>query len=276
MIVNSSRAKIKKLFHEEGIMARIRVNTEDLKTKARDFDSAADAFNRAGDDILAAALAMPSYDGQLSGPARKAGYEIQTQCRELKAALSNNAESIRKAALGYEEVDNQAIDTFAVHQEALSIQTASFTAQYSMPEKTKGGTEQIGYQYISDDYVVIWLNGKYMRIQLSIPPLTETEYQSVMDFINYINEYDNYKDDMKDALIAAWKHGGTGLLAIIGAAIITGAVGAATAALAALGVVIGDTIDEVVAFFERLKKFHDAANEFNELYQSGNPEITVQ
>jgi uncharacterized protein YukE len=32
-------------------MARIRVNTDDLKSKAKDFDSAADAFNQAGDDI---------------------------------------------------------------------------------------------------------------------------------------------------------------------------------------------------------------------------------
>jgi hypothetical protein len=60
-------------------MARIRVDTEDLKAKAKDFESAAEAFARAGDDIAAAAMAMPSYDGQLSGPAPKAGYEIQRQ-----------------------------------------------------------------------------------------------------------------------------------------------------------------------------------------------------
>ncbi len=100
-------------------MARIRVNTEDLKTKAKDFDSAAEAFNRAGDDILAAAMAMPSYDGQLSGPARKAGYEIQTQFREIKAALSSDAEFLRKKAQAYEEVDNQTVDLLAQNQEIL-------------------------------------------------------------------------------------------------------------------------------------------------------------
>jgi uncharacterized protein YukE len=93
-------------------MARIRVNTEDLKNKAKDFDSAADAFKRAGDEIIAAAMAMPSYDGQLSGPARKAGYEIQKQSRELSTALTGNAESLRKAAKAFEEVDNQAVSTF--------------------------------------------------------------------------------------------------------------------------------------------------------------------
>jgi hypothetical protein len=120
MIVNSSRAQIlKKQFHKEGIMARIRVNTDDLKTKAKDFDSAAEAFNRAGDDILAAAMAMPSYDGQLTTPARKAGYAIQTQARALGAALAGDAESLRKAAQDFENVDNQAIDSFTQNQEAL-------------------------------------------------------------------------------------------------------------------------------------------------------------
>jgi hypothetical protein len=90
-------------------MTRIRVNTEDLKNKAKDFESAADAFNRAGDEI-AAAMSMPSYDGQLSGPARKAGYEIQSQAREMKTALSANAESLKKAAQAFEEVDNQTAD----------------------------------------------------------------------------------------------------------------------------------------------------------------------
>jgi len=257
-------------------MARIRVNTDDLRNKAKDFDSAAEAFTRAGDDILAAAMAMPSYDGQLSGPARKAGYEIQSQARALGTALAGNAKFLRTAAQDFDDVNNQAVNTFVLQQEALSTLMSSITAQYSMPEKTRGGTEQIGYQYISDDYVVIWLNGKYIRIQLSIPPLSEAEYQSVMDFINYINEYDSYKEDMKDALINAWKDGGKGLLVIIAAAILTSAYGAAAAAVATLGVVIGDTVDEIRAFFERFKKFYEAADEFNELFQSGNPGITVQ
>jgi uncharacterized protein YukE len=41
-------------------MVRIRVNTEELKSKAKDFESAADAFGRAGDEIAALAMTMPS------------------------------------------------------------------------------------------------------------------------------------------------------------------------------------------------------------------------
>jgi uncharacterized protein YukE len=102
-------------------MARIRVNTEDLKNKAKDFVSAADAFNRAGDEIAALAMSMPSYDGQLSGPARKAGYEIQSQAREMKTALSGDAESLRKTAQAFEEVDNKTIDLFDSAREDISI-----------------------------------------------------------------------------------------------------------------------------------------------------------
>ncbi len=113
-------------------MTRIRVNTEDLKAKAKDFESAAYAFNKAGDDILAAAMAMPSYDGQLSGPARKAGYEIQAGCREIKSGLSSDAESLRKTAQAFEEVDNQ---TEAV---LLSAQSEISDAPFSMASVDMG------------------------------------------------------------------------------------------------------------------------------------------
>jgi len=52
-----------------GIAMRIRVDTYDLQAKAKNYQSAADTFGQAGDDILNIALSLPSYDGQLSGPA---------------------------------------------------------------------------------------------------------------------------------------------------------------------------------------------------------------
>jgi hypothetical protein len=79
-------------------MVRIRVDTEDLKRGAKDFESASDAFNKAGDDILSTAMSLPSYEGQLSGPARKAGYDIQSQSRDIKASLSSDAESLKTTA----------------------------------------------------------------------------------------------------------------------------------------------------------------------------------
>jgi hypothetical protein len=113
-------------------MTRIRVNTDDLKNKAKDFESAAEAFARAGDDIAAAAMAMPSYDGQLSGPARKAGYEIQNQAREMKTALTNDALYLQNAAKDFERVENQTINAINQNQEMLIIKMTGETPPVSI------------------------------------------------------------------------------------------------------------------------------------------------
>jgi uncharacterized protein YukE len=104
-------------------MARIRVNTEDLKSNAKNFDSAAEAVYRAGEDIAALAAALPSYDGQLSGPARKIGYDIQSRSRDLQKDLAGDADSLRKTAQAFEEVDNQTIDVISQSQEEIASQT---------------------------------------------------------------------------------------------------------------------------------------------------------
>jgi uncharacterized protein YukE len=138
-------------------MARIRVNTEDLKSKAKDFESAADAFNKAGDDILAAAMAMPSYDGQLSGPARKAGYELQAGCRDIKTRLSPNAESLRKTAQAFEEVDSQTQTGLLSAQNDIAdapFLMASTNAGMGDPEDSNvfGPFQGIWFTYHSDSW----------------------------------------------------------------------------------------------------------------------------
>jgi energy-converting hydrogenase Eha subunit C len=90
-------------------MKRIRVNTEELKTKAKDFDTTASVFFQAGEEILTVAMSMPSYDGQLSGPARQAGYEIHSRSRELLGFLSSDSKLLQMIAHKFEEVDNQVI-----------------------------------------------------------------------------------------------------------------------------------------------------------------------
>jgi uncharacterized protein YukE len=250
-------------------MARIRVNTEDLKSNAKDFDSAAEAVYRAGEDIAALAAALPSYDGQLSGPARKIGYDIQSRSRDLQKDLAGDAASLRKTAQAFEEVDRQTVSIFTENQAQLDI----YNKEILKIKKSHGGDERLGYRWLSDDYVVIWFEGKYLRIHLAVPPLSEADYQSILDFITYIDEYDNYREDMKDALINSWKNAGKGILAVIGAGLITGVPGAAVAALAVLGFVIGDSVDELRALYERIQRFYKAVDEFDELWNSNDPGI---
>ena len=114
---------------------RIRVDTDDLKAKAKDYQSAADSFGKAGDDILSVALSLPSYDGQLSGPARAAGYEIQRQSREVQAGLAGDAQSLQRSAQAFEAVDNEAIDGFGASQASLIAYA---------PESALLGTESDG------------------------------------------------------------------------------------------------------------------------------------
>jgi uncharacterized protein YukE len=189
MIVNSSRALIlKKQFYEEGIMARIRVNTEDLKEKAKDFDSAAEAFTRAGDEIIAAAMAMPSYDGQLSGPARKAGYEIQSQARKLKTALSKNADSLRKAAQAFEDVDNQTVSILFENQASLKkIPPIPLTPGDMV------GTKDFGYQITYENgfiVITLWCGGQSTRIVMA----SDDYYNHKIEILEFMGIVDNFWD----------------------------------------------------------------------------------
>jgi hypothetical protein len=90
-------------------MTRIRVDTEELKRSAKEIASAADSIGKAGDEILSVAMSMPSYDGQLSGPARKAGYEIQSQHRDLDRCFRDDATYVVKAAEDFEGVDHRTV-----------------------------------------------------------------------------------------------------------------------------------------------------------------------
>jgi hypothetical protein len=171
-------------------MARIRVDTEDLKAKAKDFESAADAFNRAGDEIAALAMAMPSYDGQLSGPARKAGYEIQSQAREMKTALTNNALFLQKAGQDFERVENATIEV--LNASSTSVRTSMFAAgdggdivlKYQEDGPLIGLKDFIGYK--QDGWILtIYCNGKSVSFDIRyIDGETENKLKEFMSLTN--------------------------------------------------------------------------------------------
>jgi uncharacterized protein YukE len=178
------------LFVKEGIMTRIRVNTEELKNKAKDFDSASEALAKAGDEIAALAMAMPSYEGQLSNPARKIGYEIQKQTRELSANFAGDAESLRKTAKAFEDVDNK---TQEILNENVAIMLNSPLIENDVVINPVGN-DNLGYEDY-DDYVIIKRNGERYKIYKN-----EQNQETIDKYENDIDQY--YKDKaIFDALI---------------------------------------------------------------------------
>lgn len=236
-------------------MGRIRVNTDDLKAKAKDFETAANAFNTAGDDILATAMAMPSYDGQLSGPARAAGYEIQRQSREVQTLLSGDAQSLQKTAQAFEEVDNQAIDIFTQNQESL--------ASYGSPAELTGidqGNSYLGYRDDGlTDTVILCMYGECREV-------TRKGNETAIDlFEAAVNKYylDKKARDAKDLEIKATIVIGTAT--IEGAGLATGGIGAVIAGIGVairFGILLKDINDIQV---EMVKDSYTAAYYWNEM-----------
>jgi len=88
---------------------------------------------------LAVAISLPSYDGQLSCPARKAGYEIQSQTRDLRANLAGDADTLIQTAQEFEDVDGQTKKIFEDSRFFLSDSPLSLGD--NMAHDGGGGTE---------------------------------------------------------------------------------------------------------------------------------------
>jgi hypothetical protein len=126
---------------QRGDMERIRVNTEDLKDKSKVFESSAAIFSQAGKDILSFAVGLPSYDGQLSGPARAAALEINRQCQDVHSCLMNDAHSLAKTARAFEDADNQTINLLNTEQINIASAPLGKPPGLAMPKEPGGGSE---------------------------------------------------------------------------------------------------------------------------------------
>jgi uncharacterized protein YukE len=122
-------------------MERIRVNTEELKEKSKAFESSAGVFSEAGKEILAFVAGLPSYDGQLSTPARAAALEINRQCQDLKYCLLDDAQSLVKTAQAFEDVDNQTINLLNTEQIKIASAPLGKPPGLAMPIEPGGGSE---------------------------------------------------------------------------------------------------------------------------------------
>jgi uncharacterized protein YukE len=166
-------------------MDRIRVDTEELRKSAKDIAASADAIGKAGDEILAVAASLPSYEGQLSGPARKAGYEIQSQLRDLKTALAADSDSLLKTAQAFETVDAATVQNLGENTALLSSggQDGGLT-----PIRQGGSPTFLGFDFLAyQDYgyfVEFWRNGETIII-----PVTDENRELIKKYEDYLDEY---------------------------------------------------------------------------------------
>jgi uncharacterized protein YukE len=94
---------------QRGGMERIKIDTDLLKEKSKVFETSAGVYAQAGSELLSFVAGLPSYDGQLSGPARATALEVNRQCQELYDCYLNDAKSLVKTAQAFEDVDNSVI-----------------------------------------------------------------------------------------------------------------------------------------------------------------------
>ncbi len=192
-------------------MTRVRVNTDDLIAKAKDFDTAADSYYKAGDEILAIAMSMPSYEGQLSNPARAAGYEIQGQTRDLNTSLSGIAQSLRKTAQAYADVDNATIE--ALNDSSASVKKSLLASgdgddiilKYQEDGPLVGTKDTIGYQ--QDGWILtIWCNGKSVSFDIrTIDAATESKLKAFMAHTNTADYHMKYSPEALAFVLAVKK-----------------------------------------------------------------------
>jgi archaellum component FlaC len=97
---------------KRGDMTRIRVDPDLLRDIAKDFKNTADDIVRGGDNIFSVAMSIPSYDGQLSNPAIKTGYEVQSTSKTLSGYYKHDSEILIEVANRNEAIDKQTVHEF--------------------------------------------------------------------------------------------------------------------------------------------------------------------
>jgi uncharacterized protein YukE len=128
-------------------MERIRVDTDKLKEKSKEFETSAGVFSTAGAEILTVAAGLPSYDGQLSTPARAAALEINRQSQDLHRSFMNISQSLTKTAQAFEEVDNRTIVT--INKSEIEISKTPI-GQYFSGKGPEISKQKVLYDHVGD------------------------------------------------------------------------------------------------------------------------------
>jgi uncharacterized protein YukE len=180
-------------------MERILVDTDKLKAHSKQFESSAAVFSQVGKDILSFAAGLPSYDGQLSTPARVAALEIHCQCRDVSGYYSSDAQSLAKTAQAFEAVDNQTAKLFGDHLSIINFSQLRFRSggkvlnslspDIVVPQEGKKGI--LAYEE-DENAVTLWVDGKQLIINKNDPR-----------YLDWKTRIDDFRKAEQDFYIAA-------------------------------------------------------------------------
>jgi hypothetical protein len=187
--------------------------------------------------------------------------------------VRSGAEALASAAREYETVDTQSVTAIMQVQSTLVATTASDGILTGPAASVEGGNNGFGYTYLSQDYVVIWCQGYYMRVNLSVPPLSSEDYRKAMRLIGHIDAFDRllqsipekYQKLVEDA---CWTLAGL----LVSATPIVG-IAAFIGALVKLIAEIKDCVDIVETLQKLLKESGEIAKSFSDLYNTDDPGI---
>jgi GH24 family phage-related lysozyme (muramidase) len=129
-------------------MTRVRVDTEELRQTAAVLDSVDSQLMRITQKVESVAATLPSYDGQLSGPARGAGLEARNQSSTISRKINSHSQQLICLAGAFEKADQTEV---AEWNETVAMLAHGKTAFEKLP--ISGGGNLVAFDSIFWDVI---------------------------------------------------------------------------------------------------------------------------
>jgi hypothetical protein len=137
-------------------MPRIRVDTEQLRKEAGVLAEIRRTIHTLGNDIASIVAAMPSYEGQLSGPAHVAGFEAMGRAWAFAGKLGVASETLTRLSWDFEFQDDATVDALYQSQQMLQNIMRPFPpeeAQWALYLKGDGDADPVSEKDICQGYL---------------------------------------------------------------------------------------------------------------------------
>lgn len=187
---------------------QILVETDDLKKKAARLMELSIIFKEIGERISKDCLNVPSYDGQLSGPAKGAANQVVFETNVLRDAFSVRSTYMNDIAIEFENIDNDTIQLFMdrVWIVIRFIQNALTGIPPFEGDMTNGYKKFLAFEE-NGDLITIWFKDQAITFDLSDPSLTpdarvalkeklEIFKEEMQDCLSHLKEYTGGANDL--------------------------------------------------------------------------------